>query len=451
MASNDSNPSAASQPKMLGSSIPTPPKEFVASKEVMTKDEYDFCQTKSVNASITLDLQLPRGSRENLAGILSDRTSPENNRSLFSVDKSYNHESDRVQKGEEDKFTKSFHEHYLPALVGIADFDQSISGTILVFRLLSRTNPSGLSCFTFKAANLFRNIDSHYAGELLPNKVAARKAVKLRHNCFTIEDMECLDTTKGSFSIVFRTNRRAVDTLITDIVKNLPSTNLARGIELFRYEKAAKKKAVNSTLHNLNQSDFSSPTSSSFSSSAPDSGGLAATRLLNGSSVKVGESAGCISTDGVDDDKNDDFDDDVDDVDDDDDNVASNVEQLRALRSGSYASSIVQSTADAGADESDVKIDSTADAGAHESDIKIDSGITLPEEDTEILLLSISVILLKFLALHIVSFDSTDDPKVIFITNKDHLVVFTGVFQSISGSPLVPLTKRYEHNESNKT
>ena len=58
---------------------------------------------------------------------------------------------------------------------------------------------------------------------------------------------------------------------------------------------------------------------------------------------------------------------------------------------------------------------------------------------------------MKLLALHIVSFDTTDDKRVIFITNKNHLVVLTGVYMSTQGHPLVPLTKKFEHNESIKT
>ena len=279
MASNDSNPIAASQPKMSDSSKLTPPK-FLASKEVMSKDDFDQRQTKSVSASITLDLGLSKDSKDILAVILTSRGSPENNRSLFAVDDSYNHENDPVTKCEEDKLTELSQQITLPALVGISDFDQSISGSIIAFRLPSRSNSSGLSGFTFSAGNLYRNIDSHYAGELLPNKVVARNVVGLKHNCISREDRECLDTTKGSFSIVIRSNRRAVNTLITDIVTNLPSVTLARGIELNRYEKAAKNKPVNRTLRNLKNYDFSSPTSSSSSSTATDARGMAAVGLL---------------------------------------------------------------------------------------------------------------------------------------------------------------------------
>ena len=156
MASSGNNPMAASQPKMSVSSKASPAKS-VASKEVMSKDEFDQRQTKSVSALITLDLGLSPDSMDTLAVILSDRESPETNRSMFAVDDSYNHESVPVVKVEEDKLTELSQQITLPALVGISDFDQSTSGSIIVFRLPSRKNPSGLSCFTFRAANLFQN------------------------------------------------------------------------------------------------------------------------------------------------------------------------------------------------------------------------------------------------------------------------------------------------------
>ena len=425
MASSGNNPMAASQPKMSVSSKASPAKS-VASKEVMSKDEFDQRQTKSVCALITLDLGLSPDSMDTLAVILSDRESPETNRSMFAVDDSYNHESVPVVKVEEDKLTELSQQITLPALVGISDFDQSTSGSIIVFRLPSRKNPSGLSCFTFRAANLFQNTDSYYAGELLPNKVVARKVVGFTHNCFSSEDMECLDTTKGSFSIVIRSNRRAVNTLIADIVTKLPSVTLACGIELYRYEKTAKNKAANSMLRNLNNSDFSSPTSSSSSSTATDARKMAAVGLLDGPSVKVG--AG---------DKNDDDDDDVDDDhDDENDDVEGAVPLVGGVQADANAVAVESAASKIGSDH---KIVGTAAA------------ITLPIEDTERVQVSISVSCMKLLALHIISFNTTEDPKVIFITNKDHLVVFTGVFMSISGNPLVPLTMKFEHNESIKT
>jgi hypothetical protein len=77
-----------------------------------------------------------------------------------------------------------------------------------------------------------------------------------------------------------------------------------------------------------------------------------------------------------------------------------------------------------------------------------ENGMETPNEDTEVVMVSISVAVMKLLALHIVHFDSCDDPKMVVITNKDHLVVCHGVFHSIISKPLVPLRDKLCHNES---
>jgi hypothetical protein len=149
--------------------------------------------------------------------------------------------------------------------------------------------------------------------------------------------------------------------------------------------------------------------------------------------VNVVAGAGTVTTDGFDDAK------------DDDNGTTSSIGAMDVV------DSVVQGRKDEDVDDSsgmmiEVQHKSTAaSASSHAADI------TLPEEDTEIVLVSISLSILKLLALHIVSFDTTENEEVIFITNKDHLVVFTGVFKSLSDDSLVPLTPKFAHIESNKT
>ena len=447
MESNNISPIAASQPKMPDTFESARPRS-VASKEVKSKDEFELYQTlRATASSITLNLELVEES-DVVNDLLTSRESTDKNRSMFATTDSFNHEITHTTKKEEDILPETSQENYLPSLVGIADFNKQTSGSIIVFRLPSRSNASGVSHYTFPEGHLYRNIDSYYAGELGTKKLVPR-LMNYDHNCFSSEDMARLNAPKASYSLVIRSTRRAVNILIGDIVKNLAFVTEAPGIYLVRYEEPTKKEAQQRPLRNtsskksatrsveqrslrsnLNLSDFSSSSSSSSSSSmALGSVGMGSMESLVQPVLDVVAGAESVTTDGVHDVK-------------DADNGAT---------SSIGAMDVVQGRKDEDVDDSsgmmiEVKHKSTA---ASTSSLAV--AITLPEEDTEIVLVSISLSILKLLALHIVSFDTTENEEMIFITNKDHLVVFTGVFKSFSENSLVRLTPKFAHIESNKT
>jgi hypothetical protein len=63
-------------------------------------------------------------------------------------------------------------------------------------------------------------------------------------------------------------------------------------------------------------------------------------------------------------------------------------------------------------------------------------------------MLSINVSVMKLLALHIVSFDTSGDPSKVVITNKDHLLVCHGDYMGlIEDQPKGTLHRKRKHNE----
>jgi len=391
------------------------------SKDVLSRQEYEQNQILRAVADITLNLELGADSSDDLFEIIHSRINVSKNCSLFGTEDSYDHDIGATKEVKVDTFFPGLHHYNFHDKVGIKDFDQDNSGFILVFRLPSRKNKTGIFSLSFSKGQLFRKTgDSYYAALFRPILVQSDD-FSLTNDLFSSDDLENLNCTSTSttYSILLRSTRRAVNTLKIDIAKTLPSVVNAKGIELVTYtlerpKDVAEVKSVPIDVGNNIHDVQTFKTSSTVESLSSGIGSNFSSSTFTGSSTGIYSEE--VVGKGI-----------------------INVPNKKEKR---------EEEEEEEEEEWKVVIENRV-VNPDDSYHLTESGtMETPNEDTEVVMVSISVAVMKLLALHIVHFDSCDDPKMVVITNKDHLVVCHGVFHSIISKPLVPLRGKLCHNES---
>jgi len=207
------------------------------SKDVISRKDYEQNQILRSNADITLNLELGADSSDSLFEIIHSRLSVSKNRSLFGIEDAYDHDIGATKVVKVDTFLPGQHHYNFHDKVGIKDFNQHTSGFIVVFRLPSRKNGTGIYSLSFSEGHLFRKTGvSYYAALFRPNLVEP-DGFSSTNDLFSSDDLKYLNctSTATTYSILLRSTRRAVNTLKIDIAKTLPSVVIAKGIELVTY------------------------------------------------------------------------------------------------------------------------------------------------------------------------------------------------------------------------
>jgi hypothetical protein len=377
---------------------------------------------KRANACITLELELNEKSPDSLLEKLlkSDLLNPYTNRSLFAMEHSYDHEHGVKEYVEDDVvFPKDFQHNNLKDIVG-TDFRQEISGYIIPFRLPSRSNKSGVSVWSFHEGHFIESLDSYYAGLFEP-EIIRSEDFSFADKLFSPDDITNLHlnpakSSTKSFSLYFRSTRRGVNTLEMDIVKNLPSVIRAKGVELVSYELDYVK--VDADAKSITIKDDESKNEDDVDDVATST--IAAASITNVSS----------STDSALTASNTVFD-------------SQKMPGTLSLKEPPKLNDIDFDTTSTYGELPMSGIGSQAMVG-----LQVNTVVATSEQDTEIVMLSINVSVMKLLALHIVSFDTSGDPSKVVITNKDHLLVFHGDYMGlIEDQPKGTLHRKRKHNE----